>query len=62
MHNVHHLLSLMKTARQAIIDDRFEQFVRDFFARYYGSKQVPAWAIDALDTVGIRLSRQRPES
>ena len=58
MHNVHHLLSLMKAARHSIIDDRFEQFVHDFFARYYGGKQVPIWAVNALAIVGIRLDQQ----
>jgi queuine tRNA-ribosyltransferase catalytic subunit len=55
MHNVHHLLSLMKAARYAIIEDRFKRFVLDFFTRYYGGKQVPTWAVDALETVGIKI-------
>lgn len=61
MHNVHHLLSLMRTARQAIIEDRYPQFVRDFFLRYYGGKRIPFWAIDALQGVGIDLNQQSPE-
>ena len=56
MHNVHHLLSLMKAARHAIIQGRFERFVHDFFARYYEGKQVPSWAIAALEVVGIKLT------
>lgn len=55
MHNVHHLLSLMKAARDAIIEDRFPGFVREFFAAYYKDRQVPSWAIEALEVVGISL-------
>lgn len=57
MHNVHHLLSLMKAVRHAIIEDEFPQFVHDFFARYYDGKQFPPWAIDALEVVGINLNQ-----
>jgi len=57
MHNVHHLLSLMKAARNSIIEDRFTFFVHDFFARYYKDKPVPSWATDALALVGITLKQ-----
>lgn len=56
MHNVHHLLSLMKAARNAIIEDKYPQFVREFFAAYYKGKRFPPWAIDALEVVGINLN------
>jgi len=55
MHNVHHLLSLMKATRNAILEDRFPAFVRDFFHRYFGDKGPPDWAVDALRGVGIDL-------
>ena len=32
MHNVHYQLNLMKEAREAIIQDRYPQFVKDFLA------------------------------
>ncbi|RAH52927.1 hypothetical protein BO85DRAFT_442749 [Aspergillus piperis CBS 112811] len=38
MHNVHYLLSLMGLARQAIIEDRFPAFLRNFFGKLYGEK------------------------
>lgn len=60
IHNVHHLLSLMNTARCAIIEDRFPHFVQDFFARYYSGKQVPSWATNALGVVGITLNQRGP--
>jgi queuine tRNA-ribosyltransferase catalytic subunit len=60
MHNVHHLLSLMNAARNAIIEDRYPRFVHDFFTTYYRGKQAPSWAIDALRMVGINLNQQLP--
>jgi queuine tRNA-ribosyltransferase catalytic subunit len=59
MHNVHQLLSLMKAARNAIMEDRFPGFVKDFFPRYFGSKPPPAWAVDALKMVGINLEAEK---
>ncbi len=55
MHNVHHLLSLMRRARNAILEDRYPQFARDFFADYFHGKGTPQWAIDALKGVGIEV-------
>jgi queuine tRNA-ribosyltransferase len=55
MHNVHHLLSLMRRARNAILEDRYPQFAREFFAQYFYGKGTPQWAIDALKGVGIEI-------
>ncbi|KAJ9499780.1 hypothetical protein H2202_004770 [Exophiala xenobiotica] len=55
MHNVHHLLSLMRRARNAILEDRYPEFVRNFFAEYFADKGVPDWAVDALKGVGIEI-------
>ncbi|KAL2422101.1 Queuine tRNA-ribosyltransferase catalytic subunit [Exophiala dermatitidis] len=55
IHNVHHLLSLMKRARQAILDDRYPEFAREFFARYFEGKGAPRWAVAALKKVGIEI-------
>ncbi len=55
MHNVHHLLSLMRRARNAILEDRYPEFVRSFFAKYFADKGVPDWAVDALRGVGIEI-------
>jgi queuine tRNA-ribosyltransferase catalytic subunit len=47
----------MSQAREAIKQDRYLEFVRNFFSTLYrGDKsQYPAWAVDALKTVGIDL-------
>ncbi|KIW20242.1 queuine tRNA-ribosyltransferase [Exophiala spinifera] len=55
MHNVHHLLSLMRGARNAILEDRYPDFARTFFANYFGAKGTPDWAVEALRGVGIEL-------
>jgi len=57
MHNVHHLLSLMRSARNAIIEDRYPAFVRVFFQNYFGDMGPPNWAVTALRGVGIDLER-----
>lgn len=56
MHNVHHLLNLMKRAREAIIRDEYPAFTKEFFELYFGEKGPPEWAVTALREVGIDLS------
>ena len=54
MHNVHYQLNLMKNAREAILEDRYPAFVRQFFARMYPDG-APQWARDALGSVGVEV-------
>ena len=56
LHNVHHLLALMRSARNAIIEDRYPAFVKDFFSKYFGDAAPPLWAVTALKSVGIDLT------
>lgn len=55
IHNVHHLLSLMRRAREAILQDRYPAFAREFFRAYFGEEGSPDWARDALSGVGIEI-------
>lgn len=56
MHNVHYLLSLMASARDAVIADRYPDFLRQFFRkRYHQPEQFPDWAVRALQGVGVNL-------
>lgn len=56
IHNVHYLLSLMGAARQAILEDRFPAFLREFFSKLYGEKsKYPEWVVGALRGVGVDL-------
>ena len=51
IHNVYHMLALMKSIRTAIIEERYPAFVKDFFFRYFPQKGAPEWAVDALRSV-----------
>jgi tRNA-guanine family transglycosylase len=55
IHNIHYQLNLMGEARQAIIEDRYPAYVKDFFAKLYEGRENPQWAVDALTRVGIDL-------
>jgi queuine tRNA-ribosyltransferase catalytic subunit len=56
MHNVHYQLNLMKNARQAILEDRYPAFVKQFFRDLHEDKRdYPDWAVDALAGVGVDL-------
>lgn len=57
MHNVHYQLTLMREAREAIVEDRFVGFVKGFFGALYDGDgaRVPRWAVDALRGVGVDL-------
>jgi hypothetical protein len=46
----------MRSARQAIIEDRYPAFVKAFFRRLYPDKsKTSEWAVTALRAVGIDL-------
>jgi tRNA-guanine family transglycosylase len=57
MHNVHYQLNLMRLAREAILEDRYPQFVKDFFSKLYDGRKekYPEWAVGALKGVGVDL-------
>ena len=57
MHNVWSQLELMRSVRRAIIEDRFPDFLRSFFAELYGGDKTkyPTWAVEALKMVHVDL-------
>ncbi|CRK23438.1 hypothetical protein BN1708_013674 [Verticillium longisporum] len=57
IHNVWYQLELMRNVRQAIIEDRYPDFVRQFFGNLYDSDKTkfPEWAVEALRGVGVDL-------
>jgi queuine tRNA-ribosyltransferase len=56
MHNVHYQLNLMRQVREAILEDRYPKFLREFFAKLYSDKRdYPDWAVTALRGVGVDL-------
>lgn len=57
LHNVFYQLSLMRQIRQAIIDDRYPAFMRQFFLKLHKeSSKVPTWVANALSGVGVDIS------
>lgn len=58
MHNVWYQLALMRSVREAIVEDRYPAFLHQFFADLYdGDKtKYPAWAVNALKGVGVDLT------
>lgn len=57
IHNVWYQLNLMREVRQAIVDDRFPAYIRDFFGALYDDKKdYPGWAVDALKIVNVDLT------
>lgn len=61
-HNVVFEARLMAGARDAIMEDRFPAYVRQFFATYFGGPDdgYPKWTVDALRSVGIDLLEGDP--
>jgi queuine tRNA-ribosyltransferase len=57
MHNVWYQLQLMRDVRQAIIEDRYPAFLKQFFRdQYDGDKtKYPEWAVGALKGVGVDI-------
>jgi queuine tRNA-ribosyltransferase len=57
IHNVWYQLALMRRVREAIIEDRFPAFLKQFFADQHGGdkRKYPDWAAEALLTVGVDL-------
>lgn len=57
MHNVHYLLEVMRRAQEAIVEDRYPAFLKEYFGKLYdGDKsKFPEWAVDALRGVGVDL-------
>ncbi|KAK4054076.1 hypothetical protein OIV83_001101 [Microbotryomycetes sp. JL201] len=62
LHNLTYQATLMSNARAAILRDEFPQYLVNFFARFFKHKDAyPAWAVDALQSVGIDLMTATPD-
>lgn len=56
MHNVYYLINMMTKARQAIVEDRYPQFLREKFTGWYKTKEnFPDWAVNACRRVNLDL-------
>lgn len=52
----------MGRAREAIIEGRFPEYLRFFFARYFGDEGYPQWCVNALRSVGVDLLEGHSEA
>jgi tRNA-guanine transglycosylase len=57
LHNVWYQLALMRSAKDAILEDRYPEFLKQFFADQHGGDRTkyPMWAVNALRNVGVDL-------
>lgn len=45
----------MGQVRDAILADRYPEYLKRFFKTYFGDKGYPKWSVDALKSVGVDL-------
>lgn len=51
----------MGRARAAIMEGTFPDYLRMFFAEYFGDAGYPEWCVNALRSVGVDLLDGSPE-
>ena len=47
----------MQDMRNAILDQTFPNFVKEFMSLQYPKKNYPTWVVDALNDAGITLEK-----
>lgn len=60
LHNVTFQAQVMGRARAAIIAGTFPEYLRSFFADYFGDAGYPEWCVNALRSVGVDLLENAP--
>jgi hypothetical protein len=61
MHNIVFQAQVMGRAREAIISQTFPQYLKTFFAQYFGETGYPEWCVNALRSVGVDLLEGRED-
>lgn len=54
-HNLVFQARVMGGARDAIMENRFPEYLRSFFELYFGTQGYPEWCVNALRSVGVDL-------
>lgn len=52
----------MGGAREAIMNGNFPDYLKTFFANYFGDAGYPEWCVNALRSVGVDLLEDRPDT
>ncbi|KAG6911140.1 hypothetical protein DXG01_003880 [Tephrocybe rancida] len=55
LHNITFQAQVMGRARSAILNGTFPDYLRSFFAEYFGDVGYPEWCVNALRSVGVDL-------
>ncbi|KAF8070475.1 tRNA-guanine(15) transglycosylase-like protein [Lyophyllum atratum] len=55
LHNVTFQAQVVGRARSAILNGTFPDYLRSFFAEYFGDTGYPEWCVNALRSVGVDL-------
>jgi len=55
LHNLTFQAQTMGSARDAILNGTFPNYLRTFFANYFGDVGYPEWCVNALRSVGVDL-------
>lgn len=53
-HNLYYMRKLIDRIKEAILEDRFEQFLIDFYTNFYNNK-IPDWVRNSLNLVNIKI-------
>ncbi len=48
-------MTLMQSMRESIKRDEFPEFVQQFMSTLFPTKEYPAWAVESLESVNIKL-------
>ena len=48
-------MRLMSRIRQAIVEERFPDFIKNFVSIYFQDKEIPVWVSNSLASVNIHL-------
>ncbi|XP_022085150.1 queuine tRNA-ribosyltransferase catalytic subunit 1-like [Acanthaster planci] len=56
VHNVKFQMDLMRDIRQAILEDRYPAFIKDYMRTVYPSEDYPSWLRDSLASVNVDLN------
>ena len=61
-HNIAYMMNLVRSMRQAILEDRFASYCQSFIRDQYpgkdkGGEDCPQWVVDALSAAGISLAQ-----